>query len=244
MSGLGFTWYPKDWWTSDTFYDLPPELRYLYMEIISLLYMNDGVWKPSRVVLHKRFGVDPGEQGYELLASYFHITDDGYWTHPSVNKRLKKMVTARENGSKGGAPKGNQNAAKNNPNNPKKQPKTTHLYKDKVKGKVKEKGKVKGKENNSISVSGERRGRHLFKNSPFIDFELFRKQFEGTPYESLNLEYYHEAVKNWSASKNKMMIDWIATVRNWMLRDQKDKATGNGEGFNAMEHLKSKWIQQ
>jgi hypothetical protein len=63
---------------------------------------------------------------------------------------------------------------------------------------------------------------------------LFRKQFEGTPYESLNLEYYHEAVKNWSASKNKMMIDWIATVRNWMLRDQKDKATGSGEEFNAM----------
>lgn len=104
MDKLGYTFYPKDWWTSDTFFKLPPELRYLYLEIISLMYLNDGFWKASRTELTRRFGLDPMESGWELLQSLFIVNED-IWTHPSVNKRLRKTLANRENGQLGGRPK-------------------------------------------------------------------------------------------------------------------------------------------
>ena len=33
MSKLGFTFYPKDWWTSDTYFDLDIVERYYYLEM-------------------------------------------------------------------------------------------------------------------------------------------------------------------------------------------------------------------
>ncbi len=116
MDKLGYTFYPKDWWTSDTFFKLPPELRYLYLEIISLMYLNDGMWLPNRFELIKRFGVDPGDKGWEILAELFTYEGEN-WTHPSINKRLKKAITARENGKNGGRPI-TQKTQENNPKKP------------------------------------------------------------------------------------------------------------------------------
>lgn len=104
MDKLGYTFYPKDWWTSATFFKLPPELRYLYLEIISMMYMDDGKWEANRYELHKRFGVDPGDKGWEMLESMF-VLDGKFWTHASVNKRLRKAIVNRENGKNGGRPK-------------------------------------------------------------------------------------------------------------------------------------------
>jgi hypothetical protein len=44
----------------------------------------------------------------------------------------------------------------------------------------------------------------------------------GSAYAGANLEYYHELVKNWSESKQARKKDWLATVKNWMLRDFKE----------------------
>lgn len=60
---------------------------------------------------------------------------------------------------------------------------------------------------------------HLFSESEFFNFEKFESEFVNTDYEVADLKFYHEAVKNWSASKNEKKIDWIATARNFMLRD-------------------------
>lgn len=103
MDKLGYTFYPKDWWTSDTFFKLPPELRYLYLEIISMMYLNDGTWRASRQELYRRFGVDPMEKGWEVLQDLFIVTD-GVWTHPSVNKRLSRAIASKNNGKLGGRP--------------------------------------------------------------------------------------------------------------------------------------------
>jgi hypothetical protein len=46
--------------------------------------------------------------------------------------------------------------------------------------------------------------------------------FAGSDYEGANLEYYYEIVNNWSESKQAKKKDWIATVKNWMLRDFKE----------------------
>lgn len=103
MDKLGYTFYPKDWWTSDTFFKLPPELRYLYLEIISMMYVNDGTWRASRTELYRRFGVDPMEKGWEVLQDLFIVTD-GIWSHPSVNKRLARALASKKNGQLGGRP--------------------------------------------------------------------------------------------------------------------------------------------
>lgn len=116
LDKLGYTFYPKDWWTSATFFKLPPELRYLYLEIISMMYVNDGEWKADRLELHRRFGVDPMEKGWEILQGLFYV-NDGVWTHPSVNKRLKKAIANRQNGQLGGRPK-TQKTQLENPKKP------------------------------------------------------------------------------------------------------------------------------
>jgi len=60
---------------------------------------------------------------------------------------------------------------------------------------------------------------HLFSESVFCDFDLFEIQFANTDYEQADLRYYFESVKNWSASKGEKRLDWVATARNFMLKD-------------------------
>ena len=48
----------------------------------------------------------------------------------------------------------------------------------------------------------------------------------------LDLEYYYEAVRDWSASKGEKRKDWIATARTFIKRDKdnnKLKLKGNGQ---------------
>lgn len=60
----------------------------------------------------------------------------------------------------------------------------------------------------------------LFINSKFADFDKFKAQIEKDPeYIGADIRYYYECVKNWSASKAVKRNDWIATAKNWMLRD-------------------------
>ncbi len=61
---------------------------------------------------------------------------------------------------------------------------------------------------------------HLFEDSPFIDFVLFEKEFEGTDYGFCDLRIYYEKLKNWSQSGGNKKKDWIATARNFMLSDK------------------------
>ena len=60
----------------------------------------------------------------------------------------------------------------------------------------------------------------LFSESKYYDIELFRAQFtKDKKYANADIEYYYEAVKNWSAGSGKKKRDWIATARNFMLSD-------------------------
>ena len=63
---------------------------------------------------------------------------------------------------------------------------------------------------------------HLFSDSNFFVFEEFEKQFEGTDYEVADLRFYYENVKNWSAGGGNKKLDWIATARNFMLKDRQE----------------------
>lgn len=60
----------------------------------------------------------------------------------------------------------------------------------------------------------------LFENSKFFDIDAFRAEFvNDEKYAGADFDYYYECIKNWSASNGAKKYDWIATARNWMLRD-------------------------
>lgn len=59
----------------------------------------------------------------------------------------------------------------------------------------------------------------LFEKSRFFDFELFRECFNTPEYEKVDLVYYYNVVKDWSASKGRMQKDWIAQTRNIIRAD-------------------------
>ena len=69
----------------------------------------------------------------------------------------------------------------------------------------------------------------LFENSEFYDFAKFKESFlKNDKYSGYDVSYYYEAVKNWSASNNKMKKDWIATAHNFALTDNNPKFSKNG----------------
>ena len=113
MSKLGFTFYPQDWWTSDSFFDLTPDERYIYLEIIFLMYQNDGYLKTQKTQFENRMNLKVTDKKWSKILSGF-IQDANGYTHPSINKRLRKTLANRENGKKGGRPKKEEI----NPNNP------------------------------------------------------------------------------------------------------------------------------
>ena len=69
----------------------------------------------------------------------------------------------------------------------------------------------------------------LFENSEFYDFPKFKEKFlSNENYKQYDVKYYYEAVKNWSAGKGEMKKDWIATARNFALKDQTPRFSRNG----------------
>lgn len=100
---LGFTFYPKDWWTSDKFFNLEPIERYIYLECLFIMYQNDGYLKTQKTQIEKRLTLKITDEQWENITEGF-VTENNLFTHKSVNKRLKKAITNRINGSKGGRP--------------------------------------------------------------------------------------------------------------------------------------------
>ena len=62
----------------------------------------------------------------------------------------------------------------------------------------------------------------LFADSRFSDFEKFAAEFAGDDFAGVDIRYYYEVLSNWGASKRAKKNDWIATAKNWMMRDFKD----------------------
>jgi hypothetical protein len=101
---LGFTFYPKDWWTSESYFELTPIQRYYYLECLFIMYSNDGVMKTQKNQFENRTRTMVLQNDWEIVISKFELINDNY-THVSVNKRLRKAVANRENGKLGGRPK-------------------------------------------------------------------------------------------------------------------------------------------
>lgn len=100
---LGFTFYPKDWWTSESYFELNPIQRYYYLECLFIMYSNDGYMKTQKTQFENRIRTQVLESDWQIVISKF-ILDNEMFTHTSVNKRLRKAISNRENGKKGGRP--------------------------------------------------------------------------------------------------------------------------------------------
>ena len=100
---LGFTFYPKDWWSSDSFYDLTAAQRYIYLECLFLMYANGGYMKTQKTQLEKRIRENINDEDWQIVTERF-IYDSSGFTHASVNKRCRQAAANRENGKKGGRP--------------------------------------------------------------------------------------------------------------------------------------------
>jgi hypothetical protein len=95
------------------------------------------------------------------------------------------------------------------------------IDKDKVRDMDKDKVKEKTRDKKSTDM--------LFKDSPEFDLTFLTQQFWGTQYQHANIAYYHEAALNWSDSGGKKKKNWTATIRNFMLRDAREKCLVVGD---------------
>lgn len=88
----------------------------------------------------------------------------------------------------------------------------------------------------------------LFKECEFLNFESFRDAFVLNPkYQKYDVNFYYEAVKNWSESTGAKKKDWIATARGFAHRDDKEnkaklkpisyKSENNGKHDPSTAHL-------
>lgn len=65
----------------------------------------------------------------------------------------------------------------------------------------------------------------LFRNSAAADRDAFFKTFGGDEYKMLDMEYYYQAVSDWSDSSNtkRTARGWFATVRTFIRGDKEKK---------------------
>ncbi len=64
---------------------------------------------------------------------------------------------------------------------------------------------------------------HLFNKSPYYDKQALTLALFGTKYEEADIDYYHEKADIWSnKGKGNKKIDWLATLKNWMLQALQD----------------------
>lgn len=64
--------------------------------------------------------------------------------------------------------------------------------------------------------------KHLFTESPYYDKEKLTIALFGTKYQDADIDYYHEKAELWSESKKEKKVDWLATIKNWMLTNMRE----------------------
>lgn len=233
---LGFTFYPKDWWTSETFYSLEPAERYIYLECIFLMYANDGYIPDDKANIQRRLMM-PIEDGIWLKVTDLFIKEDDKLTHKSVNKRLKKTISNRQNGQQGGRPKKEDK----NPNNPNNKP--IAETQTKPNDKPNDNPPYKKKENRiEYKLNNTEKNKEFFDLSETeinhtIEFEdrTTQKKFSVENILSLWQAFKLQYEKEFYISRTKA----IQHFRNWLKTQnipQSTPAATNGKRFNFSQH--------
>jgi hypothetical protein len=106
MSKLGYTWYPKDWGTSESVFELSLSERGLYREFIDLAMLNDNTTEIKKDVWVRKFCVSDNELNIildKLLVLNLIEINENILFIPSCENRLK-LVRGGSNGGKKSKP--------------------------------------------------------------------------------------------------------------------------------------------
>lgn len=114
MDKLGYTFYPKDFISDPEVMMMTPSQRGIYRDLIDLAYMNDNKLKYNLTQLSKY--CNASEEEISEILNLKGLKEDNFWTIPSCDKRITKILANRENGSKGGRPKKPKQNPNHNPN--------------------------------------------------------------------------------------------------------------------------------
>jgi len=114
MDKLGYTFYPKDFISDPEVMMMTPSQRGIYRDLIDLAYMNDNKIKYNLTQLSKY--CNASEEEISEILNLKGLKEDSFWTIPSCDKRITKILANRENGSKGGRPKKPKQNPNHNPN--------------------------------------------------------------------------------------------------------------------------------
>jgi hypothetical protein len=193
MDKLGFTFYPKDWWTSETFFELNPIQRYFYLESLFVMYLNNGQMKTQKTQLENRLRTQISDEDWATITERFMFID-GFYTHESVNKRLRKTLANRENGVKGGRPPKTQITQLENPKKP------TLEREREIESEIESKNEIETKESIGETSSPSPPKSSLKDTLPQREYEFKRKCCEFIP--AYNLQMIQEFFSWWS-EKNK-----------------------------------------
>ena len=125
---------------------------------------------------------------------------------PNIDQSIKRRKASVSNGSKGGAPEGNQNAKKQPKNNLTEQP-NNNLDKDKELDKELDKEK-----DGDMDITADKPPRTRFCPPSVEEVREYCKERGNNVDPEKFVDYY--TANGWMAGKNKMK-DWRAAVRNW-----------------------------
>lgn len=125
----------------------------------------------------------------------------------SIDEAKAKRSTNRENGSRGGAPKGNKNACKNN----RKLPNSIEIKQNNP--------NVNVNVNDNVISSNEDKAKSVsrFVAPTLDDIQDYCKE-RGFNVDAASI-YDHYTANGWVQGKNKPIKDWKAAVRQWARRE-------------------------
>lgn len=104
-----YTWYPKDWQSSDTVFNLTLEQRAIYRELIDLAYLENNAINPTYSIWARRWNTS-SENLVKIIGDLIEFgmvkLSGKYLVVPSCEARLLLKRTGREGGKNKGEAKG------------------------------------------------------------------------------------------------------------------------------------------
>ena len=181
--------------------DLTMEERGQYITLLCLQHQKGALSE-------KTIRLSVGSVSVDVIAKFQKNEQGNYFNKrlvEEIEKRVAFTESRRKNGNLGGRPSKNK--------------KPIGKPTDNLQG-----NHMENEDENEIEdvIKKKKNVSKLFRETEFFDLPTFSAAFDGSKYESANMEYYHESILNWSDSKGEKKLDWIAAAKGWMIRDIKE----------------------
>lgn len=209
MAKLGYTWYPKDWGTSESVFELSLSERGLYREFIDLAMLNDNTTEIKKDVWVRKFCVSDNELN-TILDKLFSLNlieiNENILFIPSCENRLK-LVRGGSNGGKKSKPNTKPSIKPFESLDEKNQKPTTKQREIEIESKIEIEKKVKEININDIKL-------YFFENGYS---EISAQKF---------FDYY--SIANWKDSKGNKVKNWKQKAQAvWFKDENKIKDTNS-----------------